>query len=252
MNILIIDDEPKIRNGLTNLLSAHENWTVSGAFADATSALKFMYETENDVIISDIKMPGMSGLDMISRIRERNPDIPVIILSGYGNFLYAQRAIELGVKKYLTKPTNTRELVAALEQIESELRKEAESLQSSSDVTVSNLLVLRAIQHMEIHYSERISLKDVANELFISPNYLSELFRKHTGQTFSDYLLALRMEKSKVYLKNIAYKISDIAGLVGFSDSRYFSSTFKKFYGMTPMEYRGKYAEATGLTRLER
>ncbi len=242
MNILIIDDEPKIRNGLIKLLSAHENWTISGAFADAASALKFMYESDNDVIITDIKMPGMSGLDMISRIRERNPQIPVIILSGYGNFLYAQRAIELGVRKYLTKPTNTRELVAVLEQIESELRKEAENLQSSSKASVSNLLILRAIQHMEIHYNERISLKDVANELYISPNYLSELFKKHTGQTFSDYLLALRMEKSKSYLSNIAYKVSDIAGLVGFSDSRYFSSTFKKFFGMTPMEYRNRYA----------
>ncbi|PKM72813.1 MAG: DNA-binding response regulator [Firmicutes bacterium HGW-Firmicutes-16] len=252
MNILIIDDEPKIRNGLINLLSTHENWTVSGAFSDAASALKFMYESENDVIITDIQMPGMSGLDMISRIRERNTDVPVVILSGYGNFLYAQRAIELGVRKYLTKPTNTRELVATLEQIESELLKEAESLQSVSDAAISNLLVLRAVQHMEIHYSEKIGLKDVANELYISPNYLSELFRKHTGQTFSDYLLTLRMEKSKSYLRSIAYKVSDIAGLVGFSDSRYFSSTFKKFFGMTPMEFRGKYAEETGLSRLER
>ncbi len=248
MNILIIDDEPKIRNGLIKLLSAHENWTISGAFADAVSALKFMYESENDVIITDIKMPGISGLDMISRIRERNPEIPIVILSGYANFLYAQRAIELGVRKYLTKPTNTRELVAALEQIESELRKEVESLQSDSVVSVSNLLILRAIQHMEIHYSDRISLKDVANELFISPNYLSELFKKKTGQTFSDYLLALRMEKSKSYLSNIAYKVSDIAGLVGFSDSRYFSSTFKKFYGMTPMEHRSRYAGVGGLS----
>ena len=242
MNILIIDDEPKIRNGLIKLLSAHENWTISGAFAEAASALKFMYESENDVIITDIKMPGISGLDMISRIREKNPHIPVIILSGYGNFLYAQRAIELGVRKYLTKPTNTRELIAILEQIESELQKEAESLKSSNAHSVSNLLILRAIQYLEINYSDKISLKDVANELFISPNYLSELFKKHTGQTFSDYLLTLRMEKSKSYLSNIGYKVADIAGLVGFNDSRYFSSTFKKFYGMTPMEYRSRYA----------
>lgn len=249
MNILIIDDEPKIRNGLTKLLSAHENWNISGAFADAASALNFMYESENDVIITDIKMPGMSGLDMISHIREKNPEIPIIILSGYANFLYAQRAIDLGVRKYLTKPTNTKELVAALEQIEAELRKEVESLKSENKVPVSNLLVLRAIQYMEIHYSDRISLKDVANELYISPNYLSELFKKHTGQTFSDYLLSVRMEKSKLYLSNIAYKVADIAELVGFSDSRYFSSTFKKFYGMTPMEYRNQYICKTNAER---
>lgn len=241
LNILIIDDEPKIRNGLTNLLSKHENWNISGAFADAASALKFLYESENDVLITDIKMPGMSGLDMISRIRERNPEIPVIILSGYGNFLYAQRAIELGVRKYLTKPTDTKELISVLEHIESEIRKETENLRGSTDA-VSNLLVLRAIQYMEKHYRDKISLKDVACELYISPNYLSELFKKQTGKTFSDYLLSLRMEKSKLFLSNVAYKVSEIAELVGFSDSRYFSSSFKKFYGMTPMEYRNQHA----------
>lgn len=238
MNILIIDDEPKIRNGLTKLLSAHDGWIISGAFADAASALTFLYESETDVIISDIKMPGISGLDMISRIRERNPRIPIIILSGYGNFLYAQRAIELGVRRYLTKPTNTRELIAALEQVESEIKRETEDLQNENSVMVSNLLVLRAVQYLEIHYPDRIGLKDVAGALFISPNYLSELFKRHTGQNFSDYLLMLRMEKSKALLANIAYKVSDVAGLVGFSDSRYFSSAFKKFSGMTPMAYR--------------
>lgn len=246
MNILIIDDEPKIRHGLTKLLSAHTGWTVSGAFADADSALRFLYEAEIDVIISDIKMPGMSGLDMISRIRERNPRVPVVILSGYGNFLYAQRAIELGVRRYLTKPTNPKELVAALEEIGSELLQETEQLQSQNDVSVSNLLVLRAVQYLETHYADRIGLKDVAQELFLSPNYFSELFKKHMGQNFSDYLLTLRMEKSKLLLANVAYKVSDVAELVGFGDSRYFSSAFKRFSGMTPMAYRNLFAGGKG------
>jgi Response regulator containing CheY-like receiver domain and AraC-type DNA-binding domain len=240
MNILLIDDEPKIRNGLTHLLSAHEGWSVAGAFADAASALKFLYESDCDVIISDIKMPGMSGLDMIREIREKDRGIPILILSGYGTFSFAQRAIELGVRKYLTKPTNPEELTQALEEIERERRAEAESLRSREQVPVSNLLVLRAIEYLESHYAGKIGLREVAGVLYISPNYLSELFKKQTGQTFSDYLLTVRMEKARGFLENVEYRVSDIAAMTGFSDGRYFSSTFKKYYGMTPLEYRNR------------
>lgn len=129
MNILIIDDEPKIRHGLTHLLGSHAGWNVIGSFANAASALSFLYESDCDVIISDIRMPGMSGLDMIQQIRERNQEIPIIILSGYGTFSFAQRAIELGVRKYLTKPTNPAELIDALELVETERTQEAQRLQ---------------------------------------------------------------------------------------------------------------------------
>ncbi|WP_312941829.1 response regulator [Oscillibacter sp.] len=243
MKILIIDDEPKIRNGLTHLLSAHPGWSVAGAFADASAAMQFLYDTDCNVIISDIKMPGMSGLDMIQDIRTRNRDIPILILSGYATFSFAQRAIELGVRKFLTKPTNPEELTAALEQIEADQRKETENLRDEAHAETSNLLVLRAIQYLQTHYGGKVSLKMVADALYISPNYLSELFRKQTGENFSDYLLGIRMKKSQTLLRDISYKISEIAEMTGFHDSRYFSSTFKKYYGITPLEYRNRSAQ---------
>ena len=99
MNIIIVDDEPKIRKGLSRLLGLHMGWIVSGVFEEAESALRFLYENEIDVIITDIQMPGMQGLDMVHKIREVNREIPVIIISGYSRFDYAQRAIEVGVRK---------------------------------------------------------------------------------------------------------------------------------------------------------
>ena len=249
MNIIIVDDEPKIRKGLSKLLGSHEGWVVSGAFAEAESALSFLYEHEIDVIITDIQMPGMQGLDMVHQIRLVNREIPVIIISGYSRFDYAQRAIELGVRKYVTKPTSPDEITQTLEQIEQELSQRTEALRRAvvppeGSPPVQNLLILRAIEYIEQNYRGKLSLKDAANALYISPNYLSELFKKTTGQNFSDYLNDVRMERSRIYLADVGRKIGDISELVGFSDARYFSSAFRKKYGMTPLDYRNKFAAA--------
>ena len=135
MKLMIVDDEPKIRKGLLKLLGAREGWQVSGVFEDAHSALTALYDQEADVIVTDIKMPEVSGLELIRQIRERNQEIRIVILSGHSNFAYAQKAIELGVTRYLLKPTNPRELIAVLEGIEKELepaREEGE--QEGQDV----------------------------------------------------------------------------------------------------------------------
>ena len=145
MTIFIVDDEPKIRNGMGKLLSAHPRWQVQ-TFADAKSALHRLYEGEADVIITDIQMPDVSGLDMIEAVRQVNKSVPILILSGYSRFDYAQRAIESGVRKYLTKPTDPADLIAALEQIEREQCEQIQRLQRQAQKEpdlkpVDNLLV---------------------------------------------------------------------------------------------------------------
>ena len=240
MKIIIIDDEPKIRKGLGKILDMHPGWTVVGAFSEAESAIRFLEEHPVNVVITDIHMPGMTGLDMIARLRETNKKLSFVILSGYGRFEYAQRAIDLGVKKFLMKPTSPEEVTQTLEQIESELTDTTPS--TLAQKPTNNLLILRAKEYIDLNYRRKFTLKDVANELYLSPNYLSDLFKKHTGMKFSDYLLEVRMEKSKEYLLDIQYRVGDISALVGFSDARYFSSTFRKRYGMSPLEFRNRYA----------
>lgn len=240
MKIIIIDDEPKIRKGLGKILNMHPGWTVLDTFTEGESAIRFLAENQVDVVITDIHMPGMTGLDMIARIKESNKKLSFVILSGYGRFEYAQRAIDLGVKKFIMKPTSPEEVTQALEQIESELTDRAPS--ALAQKPTNNLVIMRAKEYIDLNYRKKFTLTDMANALYISPNYLSDLFKKHTGMKFSDYLLEVRMEKSKEYLMDIHYKVGDISALVGFSDARYFSSTFRKRYGMSPLEFRNRYA----------
>ena len=238
MKILIIDDEPKIRNGLSNLLTRREGWEVAGAYENAADALKYLAVNQVDVMITDIKMPEISGLELIARIRERDKKTAIIILSGYSNFQFAQRAIGLGVSRYLTKPTNPRELICVLEETEKKLGGKQEKEEDSGKIP--NLFVQKAADYIKLNYSEKISIKEIADQLYLSPNYLSELFKKHTGKTISEYLTEYRLEKACQLLDHAEYRVGDVSGMVGIHDGRYFSNMFKKKYGMTPTEYRNR------------
>ena len=246
MKLIIVDDEPKIRKGLFKLLESQEGFQVTGVFEDVRTALKALYELEADVIITDIKMPEVSGLELIRQIRERNLNIRIIILSGYSNFSYAQKAIELGVTRYLLKPTDPRELLSVLRELEQELYPESHGKEEMQDHSaegeneVGNLLVLKAIQYIAVHYGGRITLKDMAEELHLSPNYLCELFKRHTGKNLMEYVTEYRMQKAKSYLNHVEYKVADVAEMVGYKEAKYFSSAFKKEYGITPLEYRNR------------
>ena len=117
MRAVVVDDEPKIRNGLSALIGRAAGWEVTGSFADAVTALEYLKRHKVELIVTDIRMPQTSGLDLIYQIREVDQQVDIVIVSGYSDFSYAQRAIELGVKRYLTKPTNPAELFRVLEQV---------------------------------------------------------------------------------------------------------------------------------------
>lgn len=95
-------------------------------------------------------------------------------------------------------------------------------------------------KYIDIHYADQISLSNLSELFHINNAYLSEIFKLHVGKNFSDYLNQLRMENASNFLRDDQLKIIDIAHLVGFSNSGYFSTVFKKYYGQTPAEFRSK------------
>ena len=241
MKIMIVDDEPKIRRGMKTLLEEQDGFEVIGMYDNAMSSLLDMAEKQPNVLITDIKMPEYSGLDLIEKIREKDKNLYIIILSGYGSFKYAQRAIRSGVYRYLTKPTNPRELISVLREIELKIEginRTVSKSEENESVEVGNLLIRKALDYIELHYAEKIGLKTLSDALYISPNYFSDLFRRHMKVKFSDFLIEYRLKKACILLKKPEYKVSEIAEMVGFRDSTYFSTVFKKTYNLTPLEYK--------------
>ena len=240
MKVIIVDDEPKIRKGLSKIVDMKPGCYVSEAFSDGESAIAYLQKNEADVVITDIHMPGMTGLELIEKMRSVSPKAVFMILTGYGKFEYAQKAIDLGVKKYLMKPTSPEEIVAALEEIEEENFPNRRS--KAYEKPTNNLIVLHAKRYVDLHYRSHFTLRDIAADLYISPNYLSDLFKKNTGVKLSDYITEVRLEKAQEYLRDVRYNVGEVSSLVGIGDARYFSTVFRKKYGVTPMEFRNQCA----------
>lgn len=125
-HILIADDERMIRKGIIAILSRDlENLAFVEA-ANGQQAVELAQEQPLDLIISDISMPGLGGLEFIRKLREAGRDVPVIIISGYENFSFAKEAIRLGVREYVLKPVKREEFVALVRECLSEITRSRE------------------------------------------------------------------------------------------------------------------------------
>ncbi len=254
--VVIIDDEPVIVEGLAKTLS-WEKWNcrVSGTAYDGKEGMMLIRKTRPDIVITDICMPCMNGLVMIAALRSEYPQMQVTILTGYRDFNYAQEAIKLGVTRFICKPSKMGELEDAMAAMTGCLEKagvlpdhksdEYRNVDEDDDEIIGvssagNFIVRNALEYVHEHYSERLRLSDVADQIYVSQWHLSKLLNKQTGQNFSEILNGIRIEKAKELMIDPSLRISDIAEQVGFLDVAHFSRVFKKSEGISANEYRNK------------
>ena len=237
--VVIIDDEPIIVEGLTKAVDWKSlQCTVAGSASDGLSGMKLIREAEPDIVISDICMPGLNGLKMIAGLRSEYPSMQITILTGYREFEYAREAISLGVTRFLLKPSKMDEIQEAVRAMCDKLSADAPSAAEEETAEAGSFIVKNALQFMRDHYAEKLLLSEVAEEIYVSQWHLSKLLNKETGQSFSELMNGIRIEKAKELLKDPSLRISDIADAVGFQDLPHFSRVFKKVAGMSANEYR--------------
>lgn len=246
--VVVIEDEEAIRKGIIMSIDFSAlNCILIGEAGNGVEGIKLIQEKKPDIVITDVTMPLMSGIEMIEQTLEYN--YTSIIISGYDEFSYAKKAIKLGVCDYLMKPIDKEELNNVIQSIVSSFdlsskisgllkeKNQIEHIQLLETLNKEDHLVDKIMEYINLHYSEKIFLSDIADVLNYSESLLSKRFRRVTQMTFNEYLNRFRIQKSIEYMKKGTYGLTGISDICGFSDYKYFSTVFKKYTGYTPSQF---------------
>ena len=240
MKIIIADDEEYVRFELKELLFEIRSDLEITEAVNGSELLEKFKQNNFDAAFVDIKMPGFSGLEAIGNIDSNNIKTEWIILTGYSDFDFAKKAISLGVTEYLLKPVSKDELGQVLVKIENNLARKSgkliidESIEGSDD-TIH--LVRSAERIVRERFSEQIGVAQIADELGVTPNYLSTLYKKFTHKAFTRHITDIRMTKALEILKQTGISVKNATELLGYSSSRHFARLFREYYDISPSEY---------------
>lgn len=244
-NLLVVDDEPIVRKGIVNCLRKDE-LNIANVYEaqDGKQALEIVRTCDIDLVLADINMPKMNGLDFAKAAKAHSADIKIAMVTGYDYFDYAVSALRAGVDEYVLKPVSRgdvenviKKLIDAqsLEQVRGELKQlDAQTGQTQEPDYKKQI---QRILEEELHVSS-FSLSVLAEKIGLSKGYLSRLFKQNFNMPYREYLLAQRVNKAKILLIGSELKIFEVSFAVGFEDPNYFSAMFKRETGMTPSGYR--------------
>ena len=247
LKMMIVDDEPLMRQGL-KVFFDWEKYSITEVIEAENSkcAIEISKSKKPDIVISDIRMPEIDGLELIAKLKIIIPDTVFIIISGYSDFEYAKQAISLGVLHYLVKPIHSAELhdvmIKCISKIEEQKHKQGVQdglshtleLDANKPKKMINEIKYYLIQNLNID----ISLKKLAEKYHYNPDYLSRLLKEEMNSNYIDYVNKVRVDAAKSLIQSTDMMAYSICEKVGYKDYRYFVSVFRKFTGMTPSEFK--------------
>ena len=237
-SIMIVEDEYLVRQGIASLVNYEQfGMQVIAQAENGREAWQKFQKNPADILLTDINMPQMNGLELAKLVRDQAPKCHIVFLTGYDDFDYARTAIKLGADDYLLKPFSKDDVEEMLAKVQTKLDKERKKAQIQNLVDQGQRSELEEAIHARLADSE-LSLKNLALQLGFSPSYLSVLIKKELGLPFQDYLIQERMKKAKLLLLTTDLKIYEIAEQVGFEDMNYFSQRFKQVVGLTPRQFK--------------
>lgn len=260
---IVVEDERMIREGILRIF----DWNALGIQAvlsaeNGEKALRICREEKPDVIVSDIRMPGMTGIELCTRLRDFLPEIQIIFISGYDDKEYLLSAIHLHALTYIEKPIDPELLAKALKQAANSVRQKKsdlleeiateqnenpvdfyaqpiKSISSKADYSQPSFIVKQIQEFIMCNFSDKnLSTQTIASAVCRSPTYISALFKEKTGITINQHIQNVRMEEASRMLKNPSLTVYQIAESVGYEDSNYFAKLFKKHSGLRPSEFR--------------
>ncbi|HZG58819.1 response regulator transcription factor [Paenibacillus sp.] len=248
VSVLIVDDHKH----LVEWLIADMPWQelgISGVFGahSGTEALEAIRRERIDVLIADIRMPGMSGIELIEAARRERPRLESILLTGHAEFEYAVKAVELRAYRYLLKPVRTDELSACLRSLLAERNAAPdvggpeipEPVEEAPERGAHYGKIVEAVDsYVDTHIGEDLTLAAIAAHVHLHPVYLSKVYKETSGRNLSETILQARMRRAKELLSSTPMKIYEIAEAVGYRSAQHFITEFRRAVGMTPKAYQ--------------
>lgn len=245
--VLIVDDDEEIREYLKQeLKEVYKVITASNGvegFIIAVSELP-------DLIISDVVMPEMDGFKLVAKLKGNTNvgHIPIILLTSKTEHEDRINALEKGADAYLTKPFNTEELLVTVNNLiigRKKLKSKFSGVQDQEDKmktiefkSSDELLMERIMYHINENIEDsEFNVGILASQIGLSRVQLHRKLKELTGLSSGDFIRNIRLKQASNLLKNKKMNVSQVAYAVGFSNQTHFSTTFKKFYGVSPSEY---------------
>lgn len=238
-SLIIVDDELKIREGLQNLFPWNNyGYEIKGTFSNGRQALDFLEKNKADVVLTDINMPIMDGIELNRQINIKYPDTLVVYLTVYSDFKYMQAAIQNRAADYLLKPVRHDDLYTCFQKIHQHLDQRYHIRPGNKiDSAYYGKIIVKVVHYLEENY-RTATLTEAASLINMSPNYVSKIFREKSETGFFELLTQIRMKKAAEFLCDPSYKTYEIAYLVGYDNAKNFSRAFKKYYSVSPKDFR--------------
>ncbi|HAT4365169.1 TPA: response regulator [Clostridium perfringens] len=246
-SIMVADDEQLERSVLTAILKKNVRVKEIIEAKNGKEALELNRELNPDIIIMDIKMPGINGIKALELIKNENPNKEIIMLTAYDDFEFIHKVLVLGGSDYIIKPIKPDKIMGIIDNIidkienkniELEVRSHIDEKILDRNLVNEEKIVDKVSKYIDDNMDKMLKLEELASICNLSPGYFSRVFKKETGKTVITYINEKKVERAKKLLKESKEPIINISLDLGFDDCGYFIRVFKKITGLTPKAFR--------------
>jgi YesN/AraC family two-component response regulator len=230
--ILIVDDDPEFREEFKDCF---EGYGVSEA-KDGRVALNLLKKpNEIDLVILDLKMSGLNGIEVLKEIKKSDPNISTIILTGFGTKETVIEALREQADDFLEKPIDIEKFKYVVDKI-----LDTKEIGKPQDIVGIESKIQKIKNYLERNCFKKVTLKDAASVVFLSPKYLSRVFKEVTGKNFNELKLNIKLNKACELLTNTKHSVEHISYKLGYENAESFIRIFIKKFKTTPTQYRKK------------